>query len=54
MKKEDKREVYRCEKCGEIAEYINGFIYDRKWHPENIGCDCYGSMFIKVNKEELN
>ena len=40
--------LYECQSCGVVCEKINGFIFDKKWHPNKVGCDCFNARFKKV------
>lgn len=43
--------IYKCDVCGELNENIDGFIMDKKHHPESIGCNCYGNKFTEIKNE---
>lgn len=47
------RNLLTCDKCGAFNELADGYIWDKKWHPENIGCDCSGATFSYLQTGEL-
>lgn len=40
--------LYKCNKCGAINEYWDGYIYNKSENPREIGCDCVGSTYTET------